>query len=130
MMRDKPLAFYIKRTWDTVSKYMYAKYPICQVCSRAETGGIHHICHKSTAKALMFDMVNIIAVCGSCHHKLHPTTPKRHTYDFIEEVEIFERIIGRDGIEYLQQHRHDIANWTRDELEDIRQEYKNKLKEL
>lgn len=43
------------------------------------------------------------------------------------------RLIGKIGsgpVEWLEDHRNDVKKWTREELNELREEYKNKIKEL
>jgi len=129
-MREHNISWHENKTWRAFSEYQRLKYPICRICSRRETTAIHHIILRSHSAYLLFDTINCIALCHACHSKLHPTTPKRHSYDFIEQNEIFERIIGRDGLEYLAKHRHDMKSWRRDELDDIYNYCKQKIKIL
>ncbi len=121
---------YKKHLWSLISKYILLKYPICQKCNRAESEVVHHIIKQSVSNALKFDEDNLVSLCNKCHNKLHANYRSRVAFEDTEIALWLAYLIGKDGIEYLEEHRHDIKHWHDYELKDMIEVYKQKIKEL
>lgn len=77
----------------------------------------------STYSFSRFDERNINAQCRYyCNHMKRGNT--------IEYRPRLIEKIGKEQVEYLEQHRHDTVKWDRSELEEKIAHYKQKLKEM
>jgi hypothetical protein len=81
----------------------------------------HYIAQGSSG-ALRYDEDNIHGQCIPCNMYLHGNLINYR-------INLVYRI-GEDGVKRLEDHRHDIKKWTRDELQEVIDTYNLKLKEL
>lgn len=85
-----------------------------------ELDGGHFI--PTTSSAIRFDERNINAQCTRCNRFLHGNP--RHYYKGML------RKFGEDVVDDLEAREFDTKKWTREELEEIRQYYREKLDDL
>lgn len=81
-----------------------------------------HYISQGSSGALRYELENINKQCDACNRYKHG--------NLIEyRIHLIEKI-GLESVEYLEAHRHDTKKWTREELEAIRADIKQKTAEL
>lgn len=76
----------------------------------------------TTSSAIRFDPRNINAQCQRCNRFLHGNS--RHYYKGML------RKFGKDVVDDLESREFDTKKWTEDELKQIKDEYRERLKRL
>jgi len=89
----------------------------CLKMSPSKQAG-HYVAQGSSG-ALRYNEDNIHGQCVPCNLYLHG--------NLIEYRMNLVKRIGEKRVEYLENHKHDIKKWTREELEEIKKTYKLKL---
>jgi 5-methylcytosine-specific restriction endonuclease McrA len=86
----------------------------CQKCGRkVEKSNAHgsHVIPVSASQALRFDLLNIKCLCFKCHIGWWHKNP-------LEAADWFKTKFP-ERWDYLQEHKHDIKQWRRPELEEL-----------
>ncbi len=116
-----------KRLWDYMSKYLRLKIPYCQICMKQESHVIHHIIKRSVSSALMYNEKNLLSLCEKCHNKIHAPMRNRKQFEDTEMATILLNLIGEQGIYELEARRHDIKKYSKYELTELIEQYKQKI---
>ena len=123
-----------KYAWTEFSKFIRLRdclkttgaedYGLCFTCGARkhfkELDAGHFV--KSTHKEIKFDERNVNAQCQKCNR-----------FNGGEEAEYLVRLefsLGRDVVDYLMSQKGKSRTFTRDELVEIREKYKNKQEKL
>ena len=97
----------------------------CQWCCRHVEGANAHCSHvipRSKGNALRWDLLNLKLLCFHCHINRWHKSP-------IEAEAWFDNY-SPTRYEYLMEHKNDIRKFSINDLEELEQELKQKLREL
>lgn len=88
----------------------------CISCVKYEVDHAGHYIAQGSSGALRYNEDNVQGQCRNCNVWLHG--------NLIEYRLNLVKKIGEDRVKYLEDHRHDIKKWTREELEYLISKYK------
>ncbi len=126
-MKQRTLPQLKTLAWEWCSRYIRTKYPYCQICLRQEGQHTHHIIKRSLSSMLYFEERNLLALCKPCHDKIHIYYKNHKMFEATEMANILLRLIGEDGINYLEYNKHKEKKYSHYELEDMIATYKLKI---
>jgi hypothetical protein len=118
-----------KKLWTTVSLYIRQRdsidgYSSCFTCGVSkpwkEMDAGHFV--PKTSKAIQYDERNIHSQCPRCNRYMSGNI---HAY-FIN----MEQRYGRETVDELLSFRGQTKKWTDEEIEELTEYYKNKLKSI
>ncbi len=94
----------------------------CISCSTGKCDEAGHFWPMGANGALRYDTDNLHGQCTSCNRWRHG--------NLLEYRLALVKKIGDMRVMYLDDHHHDIKKWEREELEEIRATYTQKIKEM
>jgi hypothetical protein len=94
----------------------------CISCEKKPIEHAGHYIAQGSSGALRYFVDNIHGQCSQCNVWGHG--------NLLEYRIGLVKKIGRERVEYLEEHRHDIKKWTREELEELINTYKEKYNDL
>jgi len=136
-LSDSDRNFWIKKTQTVFNKYIRLrdKNEPCISCGRNEVeyvfGGAWDCGHYRSCGAqhqLRFNPLNAHKQCKVCNGGSAKYAKKGETVGKSYRINLIEKI-GFKNVEWLEKE-HPIKNWTIDELKEIYEEYRLKVKEL
>lgn len=84
----------------------------CISCQRkVDDKDAGHYIAQGSSGALRYHLDNLSGQCLSCNRFKHG--------NLIEYRQGLIKKIGKERVEWLEEHRHDVKKWTREELEQI-----------
>jgi hypothetical protein len=95
---------------------------MCISCQKNPIEHAGHFIAQGATGALRYHENNVWGQCSNCN------VWKRG--NLLEYRISLVNKIGEERVKWLEEHRHDIKKWTREELEELMTTYKAKLKEL
>lgn len=108
-----------------VNKYVRLrdeKEPCISCQRRCEKGHAGHYIAQGASGMLRFNEDNIHKQCPHCNVWKHGN-PIEYRINLIKKI-------GLPRVELLEDQRHEVMKWTREQLEDIKKYYQQKLKDL
>lgn len=121
---QKSLPEYKKIVQRVVNKYIRLRddgRPCISCGKRLELQAGHYIAQGSCG-LLRFNEENINGQCVGCNKFMHGNLIN-YRIGLVEKI-------GEKQVKYLENHRHDLHKWTREELETIKSDYQAKIKDL
>lgn len=121
----KPVSQMLKETQVTFNAYIRArdfkkKCCSCEVILTGKFDAGHF--YSTKHKAVTFDERNVNGQCVTCNQFLHG--------NLLEYRTRLEKRIGKENLEDLQKKSLEVKKYTKEELTEIKDYYKKKLKEM
>jgi len=94
-------------------------------CISCDTGKSEHGGHfwaMGSNSALRYNLDNVHGQCVVCNFRKHGN-PLEYRIRLVKKI-------GEDRVRWLDEHRHDVHKWTREELDEIETRVKGLIKEL
>lgn len=100
-------------------RYRDRNLPCISCGKRANKYEAGHYIAQGSCGALRFHLDNINNQCGQCN--------RWKSGNLIEYRIALIKKIGKERVEFLEEHRHDTQKWTREELETLISTFKELL---
>jgi hypothetical protein len=94
----------------------------CISCTKGKSEQGGHFINQGSCYFLRYNLDNIHGQCVSCNH-----FKRGNLLEY--RIRLVQKI-GEDRVKWLEAHRHEQKKWTREELEEIRRDVKEKIKLL
>lgn len=96
----------------------------CMACQKPckDEGDASHLIAQGSSGFLRYNEDNIWKCCTSCNRFKHG--------NLLEFEHNLRKKIGNERVDYLWEHRNDLKQWKRPELENLLTTYQQKIKEL
>ena len=88
----------------------------CISCGKRGEGQAGHYIAQGSSGALRYHPDNLNKQCSQCNLWKHGS--------LVEYRMGLVKKIGEKRVKYLEEHKHDIKHWTREELEELMVKYK------
>jgi ribosomal protein L44E len=94
----------------------------CISCGQKEIDQAGHYIAQGSSGALRFNEDNVNGQCTKCNVWDHGNLIN-YRINLVKKI-------GEDRVKWLEDHRTNVKRWTREELEDLLETYKRKIKEI
>ena len=95
---------------------------ICISCQKKTIDHGGHFWPMGSNSALRFNEWNINGQCEQCNFREHGNL-LNYRINLVKKI-------GKENVEWLDEHHSDIKKWTREEIENVIKTYTQKIKEL
>ena len=88
---------------------------LCISCQKRPITEAGHFWPQGSKGALRYHLDNINGQCVTCNHHLHGNLLE-YRLNLIKKI-------GKERVDWLDEHHNDIKKWTREELEELHTQY-------